>query len=84
MKKSALRQVSSRLQPTVLHLDFLTEQQKLVFRTAFELDQRWVRGTRVQDRVGPEAAVEARTATVDAGSAVPQHEHGDLLCAPAQ
>ena len=24
------------------HLDFLTEQEKAVFKTAFELDQRWV------------------------------------------
>lgn len=27
---------------SVQHLDFLTEQEKAVFRTAFELDQRWV------------------------------------------
>ena len=27
---------------SVQHLDFLTEQEKMVFRTAFELDQRWV------------------------------------------
>jgi ribonucleoside-diphosphate reductase alpha chain len=27
---------------SVQHLDFLTEQEKLVFRTAFEIDQRWV------------------------------------------
>ena len=27
---------------SVQHLDFLSEQEKLVFRTAFELDQRWV------------------------------------------
>jgi ribonucleoside-diphosphate reductase alpha chain len=27
---------------SVQHLDFLTEQEKLVFRTAFELDQRWI------------------------------------------
>jgi ribonucleoside-diphosphate reductase alpha chain len=27
---------------SVQHLDFLTEQEKLTFRTAFELDQRWV------------------------------------------
>jgi ribonucleoside-diphosphate reductase alpha chain len=27
---------------SVQHLDFLTEQQKAVFKTAFELDQRWV------------------------------------------
>jgi len=26
----------------VQHLDFLTEQEKAVYRTAFELDQRWV------------------------------------------
>ena len=26
----------------VQHLDFLTEQEKAVFKTAFELDQRWV------------------------------------------
>ena len=24
------------------HLDFLTEQEKAVFKTAFELDQRWI------------------------------------------
>ena len=24
------------------HLDFLTEQEKAVYKTAFELDQRWV------------------------------------------
>jgi ribonucleoside-diphosphate reductase alpha chain len=27
---------------SVQHLDFLTEQEKAVYRTAFELDQRWV------------------------------------------
>jgi ribonucleoside-diphosphate reductase alpha chain len=27
---------------SVQHLDFLTEQEKMVYRTAFELDQRWV------------------------------------------
>ena len=27
---------------SVQHLDFLTEQEKLVFRTAFEIDQRWL------------------------------------------
>ncbi len=27
---------------SVQHLDFLSEQEKLVFKTAFELDQRWV------------------------------------------
>jgi len=27
---------------SVVHLDFLTEQEKSVFKTAFELDQRWV------------------------------------------
>ena len=27
---------------SVQHLDCLTEQEKLVFRTAFEIDQRWV------------------------------------------
>jgi ribonucleoside-diphosphate reductase alpha chain len=27
---------------SVQHLDFLTEHEKLVYRTAFELDQRWV------------------------------------------
>src|SRR5439155_23809601 len=27
---------------SVQHLDFLTEQEKLTFKTAFELDQRWV------------------------------------------
>src|SRR5260370_6571970 len=27
---------------SVQHLDFLTEQEKSVFKTAFELDQRWV------------------------------------------
>ncbi len=27
---------------SVQHLDFLTEQEKAIFRTAFELDQRWV------------------------------------------
>jgi ribonucleoside-diphosphate reductase alpha chain len=27
---------------SVQHLDFLTEQEKATFRTAFELDQRWV------------------------------------------
>ncbi len=27
---------------SVQHLDFLTEQEKVVYRTAFELDQRWV------------------------------------------
>nr|WP_221244357.1 ribonucleoside-diphosphate reductase subunit alpha [Neoroseomonas alkaliterrae] len=27
---------------SVQHLDFLTEQEKAVFKTAFELDQRWV------------------------------------------
>ncbi len=27
---------------SVRHLDFLTEQEKAVYRTAFELDQRWV------------------------------------------
>ncbi len=27
---------------SVQHLDFLTEQEKLVFRTAFEIDQRWI------------------------------------------
>jgi len=26
----------------VQHLDFLTEQEKAVYKTAFELDQRWV------------------------------------------
>jgi ribonucleoside-diphosphate reductase alpha chain len=29
-------------QGSVQHLDFLTEQQKAVFKTAFELDQRWI------------------------------------------
>ncbi len=27
---------------SVLHLDYLTEHEKLVFKTAFELDQRWL------------------------------------------
>ncbi len=27
---------------SVQHLDFLTEQEKAVYRTAFELDQRWI------------------------------------------
>jgi len=27
---------------SVQHLDFLTEQEKAVFKTAFELDQRWI------------------------------------------
>ena len=27
---------------SVQHLDFLTEQEKATFKTAFELDQRWV------------------------------------------
>lgn len=27
---------------SVQHLDFLTEHEKLVFKTAFELDQRWI------------------------------------------
>ncbi len=27
---------------SVQHLDFLTEQEKAVYKTAFELDQRWV------------------------------------------
>ena len=27
---------------SVQHLDFLTEHEKLVFRTAFEIDQRWI------------------------------------------
>ncbi len=27
---------------SVIHLDFLTEQEKAVYKTAFELDQRWV------------------------------------------
>ncbi len=27
---------------SVQHLDFLSDQEKMVFRTAFELDQRWV------------------------------------------
>ena len=27
---------------SVQHLDFLTEQERATFRTAFELDQRWV------------------------------------------
>jgi ribonucleoside-diphosphate reductase alpha chain len=26
----------------VQHLDFLTEQEKAVFKIAFELDQRWI------------------------------------------
>jgi ribonucleoside-diphosphate reductase alpha chain len=26
----------------VQHLDFLTEQEKAVYKTAFELDQRWI------------------------------------------
>ncbi len=29
---------------SVQHLDFLTEQEKAVFKTAFEIDQRWVVG----------------------------------------
>ena len=29
-------------QGSVRHLDFLTEQEKMVYRTAFELDQRWI------------------------------------------
>ena len=29
-------------QGSVQHLDFLTEQEKAVYKTAFELDQRWV------------------------------------------
>ena len=29
-------------QGSVQHLDFLTEQEKAVFKTAFELDQRWI------------------------------------------
>ena len=29
-------------QGSVQHLDFLTEQEKAVFKTAFEIDQRWV------------------------------------------
>src|SRR3954452_23118201 len=32
----------SRTKGSVQHLDFLTEQEKAVFKTAFELDQRWV------------------------------------------
>jgi len=29
-------------QGSAQHLDFLTEQEKAVFKTAFELDQRWI------------------------------------------
>ncbi len=32
----------TRTQGSVQHLDFLTEQEKAVFKTAFEIDQRWV------------------------------------------
>ena len=32
----------TRTQGSVQHLDFLTEQEKAVYRTAFEIDQRWV------------------------------------------
>jgi ribonucleoside-diphosphate reductase alpha chain len=32
----------TRTSGSVQHLDFLTEQEKSVFKTAFELDQRWV------------------------------------------
>ncbi|HTU53993.1 MAG TPA: ribonucleoside-diphosphate reductase subunit alpha [Acetobacteraceae bacterium] len=32
----------TRTKGSVQHLDFLTEQEKAVFKTAFELDQRWV------------------------------------------
>jgi ribonucleoside-diphosphate reductase alpha chain len=32
----------TRTQGSVQHLDFLTEHEKAVFKTAFELDQRWV------------------------------------------
>jgi ribonucleoside-diphosphate reductase alpha chain len=32
----------TRTAGSVQHLDFLTEQEKSVFKTAFELDQRWV------------------------------------------
>jgi ribonucleoside-diphosphate reductase alpha chain len=32
----------TRTAGSVQHLDFLTEQEKAVFKTAFELDQRWV------------------------------------------
>ena len=32
----------TRTKGSVQHLDFLTEQEKAVFKTAFELDQRWI------------------------------------------
>ena len=32
----------TRTAGSVQHLDFLTEQEKAVYRTAFELDQRWI------------------------------------------
>ncbi|WP_239992226.1 ribonucleoside-diphosphate reductase subunit alpha [Rhodopila globiformis] len=32
----------TRTKGSVQHLDFLSEQEKAVFKTAFELDQRWV------------------------------------------
>ena len=32
----------TRSKGSVQHLDFLTEQEKAVFKTAFELDQRWI------------------------------------------
>ena len=32
----------TRTQGSVQHLDFLTDEEKAVFKTAFELDQRWV------------------------------------------
>ena len=32
----------TRTAGSVQHLDFLTEQEKAVFKTAFELDQRWI------------------------------------------
>ncbi len=32
----------TRTSGSVQHLDFLTEQEKAVYKTAFELDQRWV------------------------------------------
>ena len=33
--------ISSR-EGSVQHLDFLSDHEKLVFKTAFELDQRWL------------------------------------------
>ena len=37
-----IQQWVSKVIPSIMHLDFLSKEEKDVFKTAFELDQKWI------------------------------------------